>query len=334
MKKMENDSIWELVVGKVNNSLDAEGEAAFEKIRETEEGQKAWRKAQQIYLKTSGSFLAQKIDKEKNWKYIDSQIGRRTLVPKQVIHFLKYAAVFIAALTIGVLAPKLLNYQTQQTAFNNIEVEWGQMGKMTLSDGTQVWLNAGTNFSYPTTFGTKKREVRLNGEAQFKVVQNSKAPFEVQTKSGVVKVHGTTFNVASYDDSPELIVTLIEGEVTVENNNGSRLATLHPSEQISINKITGEANLRKVNTAFYSSWVDGKILLNETKFSDLATILQRWYNVEISLVGNVGDIRISGTIVRGKSLDLFLKILERMYGIKYELIINANKKDEVTIYKN
>ena len=326
--------MWELVVGKVNNSLDAEDEAAFEKIRKTAEGKKALRQARQIYLKSSNSFFVQKIDKEKHWRYIDSQISRRTVTPNRVIHFLKYAAVFVVALAIGALAPKFLNYQTQQTAFNNIEVEWGQMSKMTLSDGTLVWLNAGTNFSYPTTFGTKKREVKLNGEAQFKVVHNSKAPFEVQTKSGVVKVHGTTFNVASYDDSPELIVTLIEGEVTVENNNGSRLATLHPSEQISINKITGEANLRKVNTAFYSSWVEGKILLNETKFSDLAIILQRWYNVEISLIGNVGDIRISGTIIRGKSLDLFLKILERMYGIKYELTINTNKKDEVTIYKN
>ena len=121
----------------------------------------------------------------------------------------------------------------------------------------------------------------------------------------------------------------------MKNNKGNYLATLNPSEQISINKITGETNLRKVNTAFFSSWIEGKILLEETKLSALSIILERWYNVDIDFVGeNTGDIQISGTIIKGKPLDLFLKVLERMYGIKYELIVNPDKKDEVIIYKN
>jgi ferric-dicitrate binding protein FerR (iron transport regulator) len=335
MKKMENDKIWELAVGKVNNSLDASGEAAFEEIKETEEAKKALRQATQIYFKTSNSYLIQKIDKRKNWKYIDSQISHRIQLKKRLIHFSKYAAVFVAALIIGVLAPKLLNYQPHDVTYNKIELEWGQMSKMTLSDGTQVWLNAGTTFEYPNTFDTRKRSVLLNGEAQFKVTRSSKTPFEVKTISGTIKVYGTTFNVESYDEDPEMTVTLIEGKVEVENSRGDYLATLKPSEQISINKITGKANLKKVDTAFFSSWIDGKILLKETKLSDLAITLKRWYNVDINLVGeNTGDIQISGTIVKGKPLDLFLKILERMYGIKYELKINSDKKDEVTIYKN
>ena len=209
------------------------------------------------------------------------------------------------------------------------------MSKVTLSDGTKVWLNAGTRFEYPTTFETKNRSVTLNGEAQFKVAPNSKIPFEVVTKAGIIKVYGTTFNVASYDDDPELVVTLIEGKVAVEDSNGSLLAALKPSEQISISKQTGEAKIESVDTRFYSSWIDGKILLEGMKLSDLVVILERWYNIDIRLVGeNIGNLEVSGTIMKDKPLDLFLKILERMYGVNYEWKTNNDKKDVITISKN
>ncbi|WP_162231243.1 FecR family protein [Sunxiuqinia dokdonensis] len=335
MKKIEYNEIWELVVGKVNNSLDAEGEAAFERIKETDEAKKALLQAKQIHRKSSNSFLIRRINKEKNWKYIHSQISHSVRARKLIIHYSRYAAIFLIALLIGIMAPKLFNYSSQEVAYNSIELEWGQMSKMTLSDSSQVWLNAGTTLKYPTTFDTQKRTVILDGEAQFKVAHNSKVPFEVKTKSGIIKVHGTTFNVESYNDDPEMVVTLIEGEVAVEDTHGNYLATLNPSEQITVNKSTGKASLRQVNTEFFSSWIDGKILLEETKLSELAVILKRWYNVDIELVGEgTDDIQISGTIIKGKPLDLFLKILERMYGIEYELIINSNQKDEVIIYKN
>ena len=332
---MDNDKIWELSVGKVNHSLEAADKKEFEEIKDSEEAKKALQQAVQIYAKTSKSFLIRQIDKEKNWNYINRQIRLVAPAGKLIIHFLRYAAVFLVALLIGIMIPKLFSSRSQETTNNRIEMEWGQMSKMTLSDGTQVWLNAGTTFEYPTTFDTQTRSVVLNGEAQFKVTHREKIPFEVKTRSGIIKVYGTTFNVSSYADDPELVVTLIEGKITVENSNGDYLAALNPSEQLSINKSSGQIILRKVDTEFYSSWIDGKILLNETKLSDLTAILKRWYNVDIQLLGeNVGDIQISGTISKGKPLDLFLKILERMYSVKYKMITNNDKKDEVIIYKN
>ena len=131
------------------------------------------------------------------------------------------------------------------------------------------------------------------------------------------------------------IVTLIEGKVVVENNNGDYLATLNPSDQIRINKLNGKFTLQKVDTVFYNCLAEGKLLLNDTKLSDLTKILKRWYSFEIKFMDKkAGDIKISGTIIKNKPLDLFLKVLERSYGIKYEMVINDDKKDEILIYKN
>ena len=335
MNRQEEQKNWELAVGEVNKSLDEKEKAEFKKIEKSEETQKASLQAQQVYSISAKAFQIHKINKEKNWKYIESQIFGHKRIRKIFLNTLKYAAVFILALTIGIVLPKLYPGNEFEVGYNTVEMEWGQMGKIILSDNTHVWLNAGTKFEYPTLFNSKQRVVKLDGEAQFSVSHNENLPFEVKTKSGNIKVLGTTFNVSSYKDDPELVVTLIDGKVTVENSNGKLLSTLAPEQQISINKQTGEAILRHVNTEFYSSWIDGKILLQETKLSDLLKILERWYNIEVSLEGeDLGDIVISGTILKSKPLDLFLKILEQMYGIQYELIIHRNAKDEVIIFKN
>jgi ferric-dicitrate binding protein FerR (iron transport regulator) len=331
----EPDRIWELVVKKLHNSLNLDEKEEFEQVKNSEEVREKLREAEQIYHKSINSFLIQKIDKEKNWAYILSQIKHGSRVKKMLIQFSGYAAVFIAALLIGALAHKVFISDLQEVRNNSIEMEWGQMGKMTLSDGTKVWLNAGTIFTYPTTFGTDNRSVHLTGEAQFNVTQNDKIPFEVKTETGILKVYGTIFNVSAYQDDPDMIVTLIEGKVVVENNNGDYLATLNPSDQIRINKLNGKFTLQKVDTVFYNCLAEGKLLLNDTKLSDLTKILKRWYSFEIKFMDKkAGDIKISGTIIKNKPLDLFLKVLERSYGIKYEMVINDDKKDEILIYKN
>lgn len=335
MDKQNEQNIWELAVGEVNNSLDEKGKAEFDKLKKSDGVQNILKQAKQLYSKSANAFLIQKIDKEKNWKYVLSQVNEPNPIRKILLNLSKYAAVFVVALLLGVFVLKPFFYNRTELANNIIEMEWGQMSKMTLSDGTHVWLNAGTTFEYPPDFNSKQRLVKLDGEAQFKVAHNDKLPFVVKTESGIIKVLGTTFNVSSYEDDPELIVTLIEGKVTVENGNGDYLTTLNPSQQLSVNKLSGKAKLKEVDTKFYSSWIDGKIVLEDTKLSDLTIILKRWYNVDIRLEGEgTGNIKISGTILKGKPLDLFLKILERMYGINYELKIKSTTKDEVIISKN
>jgi ferric-dicitrate binding protein FerR (iron transport regulator) len=335
MNRQKQDNIWELVVAEVNNSLNENSKAELETIINSDEGQKALKQAKHLHSKSTDAFLVSQIDKEKNWKYILNQINTSNPVRKIYLNIARYAAVFVLAVLLGVFTQKFVFNNDNQFAGNTIEMEWGQMGKISLSDGTQVWLNAGTTLEYPSSFNIKQRLVKLNGEAQFNVSHNKTQPFIVRTKTGDIKVLGTTFNVSSYDDDAELTVTLIEGKVTVENSNGDYLTTLNPSQQLCVNKQTGAARLKQVDTKFYSSWIDGKIVLEDTKLSDLTVILKRWYNVDIHLEGEgTGDIMISGTILKGKPLDLFLKILERMYGINYQLKINNNAKDEVIIYKN
>ncbi len=335
MDKSNFDRIWDLAVKKVHNSLTSEEENEWEGVSDSEQTGDILKQVEQIHQKSSKSFLMKSINKEKNWNYIHGKINKTPKIRQLYIDIAKYAAVFMVAVFLGILIPRSFIFKPQEQALNKVEMDWGQMGKIFLSDGTQVWLNAGTTLEYPASFDKKTRTVSLNGEAQFKVTHNKKIPFEVETSTGIIKVYGTTFNVASYDDDSEMTVTLVEGKVTVEKPNGDYLTALKPSEQLTINKVSGKATLRYVDTEFYSSWIEGKILLEETELSDLVKILERWYNVDIKIMDEeISNLKISGTISKNKPLDLFLKIVERMYGVNYKLVIKPNNKDEVLIYKN
>lgn len=330
----KKNDIWTLVIGKVHRNLECSEEKAYQEVANSDDTKRILKQVQFLYSRVKCGFAIQNINKEKNWNRINHEISYVSPIRRFFPPLVRYAALFIIALSIGVFASRFIN-RTQSLANNRLEVVDGQMSRLALSDGTKVWLNAGSAIEYPSCFDSDKRQIILNGEAQFKVFHNSKVPFEVTTKFGLVKVYGTTFNVASYDDDPVFSVTLVEGKVAVENIHGDHIATLNPSEQLIIDKKTGEISLRKVDTRFYTSWINGRILLEDTKLSDLSRILKRWYNVDINLVGEkVGDLQVSGTIIKNKPLEPFLKILERMYGIRCEMKINSDKKDEITIYKN
>lgn len=68
------------------------------------------------------------------------------------------------------------NELPQEVAFNTIKVPAGQRIEVLLADGTHLWLNARSELTYPVSFNTDKREVRLKGEAflmwRRKVIRN------------------------------------------------------------------------------------------------------------------------------------------------------------------
>lgn len=101
---------------------------------------------------------------------------------------------------------------------------------MILSDGTQVWLNAQTRFTYPVAFGQGERRVCLEGEAYFEVMPGH-ASFLVETQRMNVRVLGTSFNVNAYPDEETTVATLVRGKVEVQAGEGNRI--LQPGDQAS-----------------------------------------------------------------------------------------------------
>lgn len=196
------------------------------------------------------------------------------------LSWIKYAA---AIIMIGLLSTNLyFLLQEEPSSMNIVEVPNGQRVSLTLSDGTKVWLNSHSKFTYPTRFSSKNRDVELEGEGFFEVAHNEKVPFVVHADLLHVKVLGTKFNVKVYNEEPSAI-TLTEGKVEVATNDNEHKVTLRPNEQVTYSRENGLAVNKSVNTSLVRSWTVGEAAYVNEQLIDIVTDLERRFNVHITV---------------------------------------------------
>ena len=195
---------------------------------------------------------------------------------------------------------------------HTLTIPKGETFKITLCDGTEVWLNANSYFVYPTAFIGKERVVTLKGEAYFKVTPNAKQPFIVKTPDIETRVLGTEFNLRNY--SPEdTHVVLIEGKVEVRSTAAENAYTsLLPGEDAHLQP-DGNFIMSEVNTDPYTYWKDGYFYFDQTELKDIMEHIGRWYNVNIQFRNPYAmHHKMHFIASREEPLEQTLKLLNRM----------------------
>lgn len=191
---------------------------------------------------------------------------------------------------------------------------------MQLSDGSRVWLNAGSSVTYPIAFTGNDRKVTITGEAYFEIVHDQSKPFYVSKGDMSVQVLGTHFNVNAYDDEPVIKVTLLEGSVKVYNDQSSLF--IKPNQQAVVaNNVTISLNTN-VNVEQVMAWKNGKFSFRNTDMKAILREVMRWYDVDVMYDGNVSNRYFTADISREKSLASLLKIFE-LSNIRFK--IEGNK---------
>lgn len=211
----------------------------------------------------------------------------------------------------------LLN-QFQKDTYNTLEVPYGARTNITLTDGTQVWLNSGTTFKYPANLNQKDVEVFLEGEAFFEVAHLKNRKFNVKTSTINIQVLGTSFNVKSYTDDDQIETTLVNGSIRIDgqldNKTIKEPILLKPNQQATF--IKGTTNFQitriaekqqeedslsvqepivasksktsltifeKVKVEDYTSWKDHVLVFKSERLENLTKQMERWYDVKIEI---------------------------------------------------
>lgn len=107
------------------------------------------------------------------------------------------------------------------TTTKNIFNTTTQKMKLALSDGSTVELSPDSKLSYPENFNGEKREVLLNGEANFSIAKDVARPFSVFSNAVLITVLGTRFTVNSGEANNAVKVILHEGRVMVKISDSS-----------------------------------------------------------------------------------------------------------------
>lgn len=218
------------------------------------------------------------------------------------------AAVVVISIISGAVLHSLIE-EKPQTLYTEISVPAGQMTQIKLPDGSKVLLNSGSVLKYPTVFGNSSRDVSIDGEAFMEIAKNPKKPFRVATNKFSVEVLGTTFNITAYSSENHSNVTLIEGSVKISTDNNKKTQKIIPGQSASITD-GSLTDIAQVNTQFYTSWKDGKIMFRKETLEEIAKKLERWYNVEIEFADE--DLKkeiFSGTLLKYKPVEQVFKSL-------------------------
>lgn len=219
--------------------------------------------------------------------------------------------------------------KSESNADNQLEVPKGGQYAVTISDGTKIWLNAGSRIIYPVTFaGRTQREIKLFGEAYFEVAKDRTKPFIVHTKSQRIEVLGTHFNINSYNDEPQAVTTLTEGSVRVtETFDRKQSFTLRPGEMASTS-----GNQTKVGNADIESalaWQKGMFYFKNSSIKAIMRQVSRWYDLDVEYKGQAPERYFTGGVHRNANLSELLKIL--MLNDIHFTLVNDQKKRKLIV---
>ena len=223
----------------------------------------------------------------------------------------------------------------------------GARTTLLLPDGTRVQLNSNSKLRYDRGFNSQNREVALEGEAYFEVTKDAGKPFIVHAATLDIEVLGTSFTVKSYPQDATVEATLLKGAIEVRRKGSQNTAQviLNPNEKVVFSKFpdpdstgrrsapAGDDHRRsmagmavdhirtdlpdseKVETA----WMYNRLVFDGDNFPELATELERWYDVTIFFRDEqLNHYRFSGVFTT-ESIEEALKDLQLTADFTYKI---------------
>jgi len=223
----------------------------------------------------------------------------------------------------------------------------GTKTRVSLQDGSSVFLNAGSTLKYPSKFNGRTREIYLSGEGYFDVAPDAARPFIIHTAKMDIRVLGTAFNVRAYEDEAFSETSLISGavEVTVKEEGQYRKVRLTPSQKLVLHSKalheqeideqqaaplpkTGKSlhdmdmeldSLAKLdsNLTVETAWMQNKLVFRDETFASLARRLERWYGVKVIIRDpQLATLRFTGQ-AENISLEKLLLFLQEIQTFNY-----------------
>ena len=201
-----------------------------------------------------------------------------------------------------------------EIAYNYLTIPRGGEFQITLSDGTNVWLNSESQLKYPISFteGDTRHVELVYGEAYFDVSPSTAhkgAKFKVLHNSQEVEVLGTKFNIKAYKDETNVYTTLVEGKVAVSTLSANEV--LSPNQQSIIDINGHNIQVASVNASHEISWMRGEFIFNRKPLKDIMKVLSRWYDMEVNFDSkDIEDIFFTGTLHKRQSIEETLLLIQ------------------------
>jgi ferric-dicitrate binding protein FerR (iron transport regulator) len=235
---------------------------------------------------------------------------------------LKYAAIALIFLTLGywlnnneLETVRDINYTCYSTSRN-------ETSKITLADGTKVFLSPFTKIFVPDNFSGNNRNLKMRGQAYFEVKHNPESIFNINSGKYKVQVLGTKFNIKAYPKLDYISTNLIEGKVLVDLSDfpfvKNQRIIMKPGENLCFNKSSYNYKLRKYSDNIIIDWANGTIRFEDKKFGNIIKDLNLYYNTNIQIESKkLFNYKFNG-VFNNRNIYELLNILQKITAFNIE----------------
>lgn len=201
----------------------------------------------------------------------------------------------------------------------------GKSADFTLSDSTKVYLAPGSKLTFPSTFSSDKRVVKLDGMGYFKVRHDASRPFTVLTDKTATTVLGTEFMVDSHNSN----ISLVSGKVSARSLNGeSRAVIIRPDEMVHFGS-DGKARLSEIDTTPLKAWRDGYLYFDNVELRDIMLAIGANFNKNVEFRSHRAEhYRMKFITERNKGVAAAIDMMNRMEKVTVTLHGNTIVVDD------
>ena len=230
---------------------------------------------------------------------------------------LKYAAVILLLVSFSAVGWNYFKPETYMTiALGDSE----GVKKVTLDDGSIVWLRGNSVLKIPQSFSAVNRTVSLQGEAFFDVAKNAQFPLYVSTNYVNIKVLGTAFNVKTDEKHQNVETVLARGKVALLDKQWNPILDMSPGEKVTYDNNKNEYATEVVDVNVCTAWRLNQFVFENVTLREIVNQLCIKFNVNINLESTkLAQRKFRCVINEDESLPDILKLLKYLAPIQYRI---------------
>ena len=230
---------------------------------------------------------------------------------------LKYAAIILLFVSFSAVG---WNYFKPETYVTIALGDSESVKKVTLDDGSVVWLRGNSVLKIPQSFSAVNRTVSLQGEAFFDVAKNAQYPLYVSTNYVNIKVLGTAFNVKTDEKHQNVETVLARGKVALLDKQWNPILDMSPGEKVTYDNNKNEYATEVVDVNVCTAWRLNQFVFENVTLREIVNQLSVKFNVNINLESTkLAQRKFRCVINEDESLPDILKLLKYLAPIQYRI---------------
>ncbi|MBO9201008.1 MULTISPECIES: FecR family protein [Niastella] len=235
-----SEQLDDLITRSFGNELNSDDQAFLEQwLSASEENRQYYEALKNTWQLMKNEQSPDEINADREWTYFQevleqdargerdyiAEIPRKPGIVRKVVVATAMAAAILLIIVAGYSwlgnkkKPEIVKVETNTSSTVVVRHEMntsGNVKRLLLQDSSEIILDPLSEVTWNEPFTNNRRDILLNGRAQFHVAKDKTRPFTVFSGQIATTALGTRFTVTAFEQSAYITVQLFEGKVVVK----------------------------------------------------------------------------------------------------------------------